>query len=616
MFRPLPLRFVFAFAVPLVQASALAQPTAPPSVSAEVVVTAEAAPAPAGDLGAAVTVLGRGEIERSHATSLLELLRTVPGLDLVQSGGPGKVASLFLRGAGSNQTLVLVDGVKLNSPYFGGADLSTLATANVERVEVVRGPFSALWGSEAVGGVVQVFTRLATDPGSSVRGSFAAGNAGTREGNLTARATEGIFGVTAGFRRTTTEGELPNDSFAATNVSAAVQADLPDTLRVGLVVRRDESTSGIPFSGAVPTPRRTTTLETTSLSLPLSVSLGEATALEAAAFLARDRPSYADPDDPYGFTSSRTDARRAGARTTLTHAAGAHRLSVGADWERTLVDNEDSYGVELDGVSQRTWSLFLEDRISLAGGRLAVTAGVRRDENSAFGAATSPRLLVSFRVSDRLRLRVAAGTAFRSPTSGELYYPFSGNPGLQPERSASFEAGAEWRLLPELFVETSVFSSEVRDLIQYDFATFTNENVGRARTRGVEVVLQGTLPGGFTARASYTFLDAEDRDTSLPLLRRPRHRASATAGGSLGEGITADVTALWVGRRDDVDPVTYARVASPSYLRLDLAAEGPRLLSRIAPFVRVTNLLGRAYAEAAGFPAPGRRFLLGLDVAF
>ncbi|HEX7578373.1 MAG TPA: TonB-dependent receptor plug domain-containing protein, partial [Thermoanaerobaculia bacterium] len=153
-------------------------------ITADVVVSAEAAPVPDSSLGVAATVLGPEEIARSKATTLLELLRAVPGLDVAQSGGPGGVTSLFLRGTNSNQFLLLVDGVKVNSPYFGGADLAAISTVNIERVEIVRGPFSALYGSEAVGGVVQVFTKRALESGM---GGHLEGNATLAAGSLSAR---------------------------------------------------------------------------------------------------------------------------------------------------------------------------------------------------------------------------------------------------------------------------------------------------------------------------------------------------------------------------------------------------------------------------------------------
>ena len=156
----------------------------------------------------------------------------------------------------------------------------------------------------------------------------------------------------------------------------------------------------------------------------------------------------------------------------------------------------------------------------------------------------------------------------------------------------------------------------MKDLIRYDFASQTNVNVGRARMTGLEAVARGSLSGSTWARASYTWLDAEDLDTGLPLLRRPKHRASVTLGSDLGRGATAELTGLYVGERDDVDATTYRRVTNPAYFRLDLAVTGPRLFGHVAPFARVTNLLDREYSEVAGYPSPGIRFVAGLDLAF
>jgi vitamin B12 transporter len=585
-------------------------------VTTEVVVTAEAVPQEASSLGVATTVVDRAAIERSRAATVADLLRSVPGVDVAQSGGPGGVTSLFLRGANSNSALVLVDGVKLNSPYFGGVDLSSLGTANVERVEIVRGPFSALYGSEALGGVVQVVTRRADADGLAGSAHLGLGNASAREGGVNAAFREGAIGVTAGFRRGTVAGDLPNEFFEGTDLSAALDVEVAPAVKTGVTVRRESSRTGIPFSGSTATPHRSTTADTTLVSVPLSLSLGPRTTLEAAGTFADDSPTYSDPDDPWGFTFSETQARRAGGRLVVSHASGANRLSVGTDYERTKVDNEDSYGVQLDGLTTRTWSVFAEDRLSLADGRLAVTAGVRRDEHDAFGSSTNPRVALSWNVSPVLKVRAAAGSAFRAPSTGELYYPFSGNSGLKPEESVSYEAGAEWALGAGLVLEASLFRSDVKDLIRYDFAFQQNVNVGRARMTGAEVVLSASLPASTWARASYTWLDAEDLDTGLPLLRRPEHRASVTVGGDLGRGASAELTGLWVGERDDVDATTYARVTSPAYLRVDAAVTGPRVLGGLSPFVRAVNLLDRDYSEVAGYPSPGIRFVAGLDLAF
>jgi vitamin B12 transporter len=597
----------------------LAQPSQAPGaakLAADVVVSAEAEPESAASLGVAATVIDAAEIAASKATTVLDLLRTVPGLDIVQSGGPGTVTSLFLRGTSSTQTLVLVDGVPLNSPYFGGTDLSALSVANVERVEVVRGPFSALYGSEAIGGVVRVFTRKGAAKGEvSGRATLGLGNVSAKEAFAEVALGSGPLTGSAGFRRTLTDGEFPNEFFEATNVSGSITAALTDALRVGLVARRDEGRTGIPLSSGTATPHRMTTNETTTFEAPVSLALSTKSSVEASFRWVKDSPTFSDPDAV--FSSSSTDARRAGARVAFTSILGAQRLAAGADWERTLVSNESNFGVALEDASTRTFALFAEDRVALAGERLILTAGVRWDDHSAFGSAVSPRVTLAWRATPSLKLRAAAGSAFRAPSTGELYYPFSGNPSLRPEKSNGYELGLEKTLTGGVVAEISGFWNDLRDLIDYDAATFTNQNIGSARTRGVEVALRTPIGARSFVRASYTYLDAKDLDTDTFLLRRPRHRASATYATTFVSGGSVSLTAMWVGARPDRDATDFTvLVENPSYLRIDAALTLPPLVLSLAPFVRVTNLLGRDYVEASGFPAPQRRFLAGLETAF
>ncbi len=249
--------------------------------------------------------------------------------------------------------------------------------------------------------------------------------------------------------------------------------------------------------------------------------------------------------------------------------------------------------------------------------RLVATAGVRWDEHSAFGSAVSPRVTVAWRVLPSLKLRAAGGSAFRAPSLGELYYPYSGNPNLQPERSTGWEVGLEQTIAPGVVGEATGFWNDIRDLIQYDAQTFSNANVGHARTRGVEVAVRTAVGERAFLRASYTYLDATDLDAHAPLIRRPRHRASLTAGSGFGAGGSWSLTGIFTGARPDRDAADFtAIVESPSYVRVDAALTLPPLVLSLSPWVRVTNLLDREYAEVNGFPAPGRRFLAGLEASF
>jgi vitamin B12 transporter len=592
---------------------------APGTLDASVVVSGDAIPEPLETLGAAATVIGAREASRAQQTNLLEMMRTVPGLDVVQSGGPGTVTSLFLRGTNSTQTLVLVDGVKLNSAYFGGVDLSAVGMTNVERVEVVRGPFSALWGSEAVGGVVQVFTKRAAggiEDGVTARGRFAGGSAGALEGDAEVGVREGRITASAGFRRSLVNGDSPNEFFAVTNVSGAFDVAFSDAVKAGVVVRHDEGHTGIPRDSGVPTPYRSTRNETTTVAVPLVFHLGS-TLVEASGRWEREHPTFSDPGDPFGFTSSETTGERMGGRLVVTQPLGVARLSVGTDWERTLVSSESSYGVALDRAATRTWSVFAEGRVALAGEKLVATGGLRYDDHSAFGGFTSPRVALAFRPLEGLKLRAAVGRAFRAPSTGDLYYPFYGNPNLKPETAWAYEAGAEVAVTPGVVAEASLFRNDIADLIDSDPVTFLAANIRRARTRGVETVLRTVSEKGLFARASYTYLEAVDLDSGAALLRRPRHRASATVGAGSPSAGSFSVTALFVGPRPDRDAANFSNVVeSPSYVRFDAAATSPQLILPVALYARLTNLLGRRYSEVNGFPAPGRRFLIGLEVSF
>ncbi|MEO8585071.1 MAG: TonB-dependent receptor, partial [Acidobacteriota bacterium] len=201
---------------------------------------------------------------------------------------------------------------------------------------------------------------------------------------------------------------------------------------------------------------------------------------------------------------------------------------------------------------------------------------------------------------------------------GELYYPYSGNAALRPEKSNGYEAGVERTFARGVVLEVTGFWNDIRDLIDYDAsATFMNQNIGRARTRGLELALRTPVGARSILRASYTYLDAKDLDAGTPLVRRPRHRASATYARNFVSGGAFSLTGMWVGARPDRDAVDFTKVVEDaSYLRVDAAVTLPPIAFSLAPFVRVTNLLGRGYAEASGFPAPGRRFMAGLATAF
>jgi vitamin B12 transporter len=601
-------RFRFSLLlVPLLTTVALAQVVPPASES--VVVTATRSPEEERDLGSATTVITRERIERSGATTVLELLRSVPGVDLLRQGGDGSLTSVFLRGTNSTHALVLVDGARVNSPYFPGYDFSALTTENVERIEIVRGPFSALYGSDAIGGVIQVFTRAATARPAG-RVTLEAGDAGQRQGSVFFSAGAGPFAAAASYRDTRIDGDRRNSDWSARNGSVRLEGGVGDSVRVALEGAVLDGELGLPGAVGAETPHDRFGFREERLQLPVSFrpAAGHAATFLAAYVVSKPTSTSA------AFGDTETDARTLQLSASDRWTAGPHELTALVSFERWTVEDVNTFGRALDDDSS-LWGAAVQDLVSLGGGWTA-TAGLRYDRSSDFGRAWSPRANVAWHSPDaRWKLRASGGAAFRAPTVGELYYPFSGNPGLEPERSTSWEIGAERSLGDSGKLEVSLFWNDLRNLIVFDFATSRNESVGRARTRGVEVGWRQEISNRLDVDAGYTWLDTEDRGTGQELLRRPRHRAFLSATVRPFPRFSISPRAVFVGRRLDADGVTFERgIEVPSHVRLDLFARYD--LGLFAPYARLENAADRHYAEVDGYPAPRRRWAAGLEAKF
>lgn len=596
--------------VPLVFSAALA---APPSTAQQaqfqetVVVTATGEEIPLGEVSAASTVFDREEMDAYGGVTVHELLRRVPGATVLRSGLDGGVTSLFVRGAGSNQTLVLLDGVRLNSGYFGGYDWSLPLTAGLERVEVVRGPFSALHGADALGGVVQLVPSRGGREKLRLLGE--AGGSGWRRGELGFATAVGAISVVADLGYREGEGPLVNDDFSTRMGSLYLATALGQEGRVGLLARRTDGETGIPREGATPTPNRRTEARETLLAVPVRLPGVAGGVLEGSVSLVQRELTFRDPDDPWGFTASDTAADTAAGRAVWHRSLGVHRLSLGGEWRRDEVTDISSFGPNLADARVTTTSLFLQDCIKPSP-RWEVLAGARWDDADPWGSELSPRATVS-RLAGSARIWASWGEAFRAPALGELYFPFSGNPNLEAERSRGGEVGVSWAFdRGAAMAQVVAFSNRVTNLIQFDFASYAFANVGRAEMNGVEASWVQRL-GGARLRAGLTWLEAEDGD-GLPLLRRPEWSGHVAAGGRLLRGVEGEVALVWVGERPDVDSVTFVRVEQPGFVTATLSLAVP-LSGGVRLRARVDNLADRAYEEISGYPALGRRVIFGAD---
>jgi vitamin B12 transporter len=607
-------------ALPVLAQSGPATPpsgTSDPSFDESIVVTATLEHEAGDEVPATVTVIDRAEIEARQETSVADLLRAVPGVEVSRSGSPGKATSVFIRGANSNQTLVLWNGVRLNDPYFGGFDWSFLPTEGVSRIEVVRGPYSALYGSQAIGGVVQVLT--AAEPGASL--SFEGGSRDYLRGAATAGFEAGRVHVDVAGHVRRGDGRLDNDGFDSEEATTRALWTLRPGSSVGLVARANRSEVGLPFdfTGA-PAPDRRQERDSLQLAVPFHWQAGR-WGVEAQAGHTFVDLSLRDPGDP--FSESDTEAERTSARVVLTRHLGGRFAgadepgswaAAGVDWQGEEVTDSSAFGINLDGKSQSTRSAFGE--LFLRAGAWSVDVGLRHDDHDAFGGETSLKLGTSVALSDGLHLRASYGEGFRAPSIGDLYFPGFGNPDLRPETSESWELGADWRpgaagaASGRWLLSAAAFHTDLDALIVFDFVRSIPLNLGRARSQGIEASLGYAAPG-LTGRLSATYQDTEDRETGEPLLRRPDWSGELVAtwrpAWLSGGAWTFNGVAHYEG-----DRVDFGGIDLPSYQVLDLAV-AYQWTPHLAPRVRVENVLDEDYEEVAGFPAPGRAYVAGLS---
>jgi vitamin B12 transporter len=519
------------------------------------------------------------------------------------------VASLFTRGTESDHTLMVFDGVRLNSPYFGGFDWSQLPVAGLERIEVARGPFSALWGGDAIGGVVNVVPRRAAG-GFGVELAAEGGQDDWRRLAGTVSWGDGRFDVLATAFDREGDAGTTNSDFSTTQLLVNAGWSWADGGRVAVLAQDVDAEAGIPFLDPLtPSPDRRQRSRQKLVAVPFAWRLTGSWDLRVTASHVDRELVFSDPSDPFGFTSSETNAATDELRVVSRHELGRHRIGWGAEWRSDKVTDVSTFGSNLSGADQQVRSAWAQD--SWSAGRIDLLAGVRWDDTRTWGSRLSPRLHLGIDLGSGLELRAGWGEAFRPPAVGELYFPFSGNPGLEPESSRSWEIGLGW--LPASGSsrwQLTAFDTSVDDLIEYDFARLAFANVASATMRGVEASIETVVRDGVRSALSTTWLDTAG-DDGLPLLRRPEWSGSWTVTGALGRRWRGDLSLVWVGARDDIDPVTFERVRLDDHLTVHLA-----VAAAVAPgteiTVRVVNLLDRAYQEVAGYPAPGRRLTAGL----
>jgi vitamin B12 transporter len=587
-----------AIALSLVSSAARAE--AEPKSLGTVQVTANRVEQTADEALASITVLDRADIERSQAPDLSDLLARQAGIDLVRTGGPGSVNTVFMRGSNSKHTLVLIDGLRVNSAVQGLYDFAHLPLAQIERIEIVRGPRAALWGSDAVGGVIQIFTRdpktafVEARAGSYGRRGIDAGIAFGDQGPR--------FAVAAGVDRL--------DGFSATNPASWSYDPDKDGYRNhygNFRARGDVGSQQVFLSGQGSAARiefddGVSDVRTHSLGAGLQGQLRPDWSHQLLLGLSREGV------DTLSFGRSEFQSERLSLDWLHRIALDEHQqLQAGLNWSRESGRaGVDWYGEFFD-KDRRNLGLFAAWSGDFAAHQFNLS--LRHDDNSQFGGANTANAAWGWRIPDVVSLRASWGQGFHAPTLNDLYFPnvygcCQGNPDLRPEHSLNQELGLDWRLDETQSLGLSLFRNRIRDLIELDAGYVEYININRARIDGVE--LQYWLRRSeFSLSANATWQDPQDLGNDTQLLRRPERKLNLSADYRFEGGFALGLDASAVGERPDFG------TRLPGYARFDLRAAWP-LPRGWQLEARIENLGDREYELVSGYNTPGRSGLLRL----
>jgi vitamin B12 transporter len=583
-----------------------------------IVVTATREPAVLNQLASDVVAIDETAIR--GATTLEDLLRSHAGLQVSRNGGPGQNASVFIRGAGAGATVLLVDGVRVGSATLGQALLESLSLANIERIEVLRGPGSSLYGADAMGGVVQVFTRRGQGA-PHVALHAAVGELGSSAADVAVGGSAGAFDFAASLadeRSDSVNAVRPGDLFGLHNPdrdgfkrrSAQLSGGYAPAAghRIGLRwldtrlrAQYDGAEFNPPTFAADASPDFRNRLETQVTTLDYRGRINERWMTSVQ--LAR----HDDTLDSGGTVFTRYVNRRD--QLTWQNAVTVGATQLVAAIER--LEERASAPVYAGDLARDNTALVLG--ASAAVGAHGLQADVRHDDSSVWGGVTTGRIGWNHALAPNWRLRALAGTTFRAPSFNELAFPGYGVPTLQPERGRSIEFGLSWQSGPSEAAAT-LYRNRVRDLIafepdrsfcpadpSYDFGCA--RNVASARLQGATLSV-ATKQGAWALRAQLDFLDAADSDTGQRLPRRAAHQESVDASVNLGAW-NLGATLLAVGARPDLGK----RLAA--YQTIDLRAHW-RVAPRWRVELKLLNATDRDIEPVRDYAAPGRQAWVGL----
>lgn len=598
------------------------------STADPIIVTATRTAQTANESLASVTVISRKDIERQQARSIQDLLRGVPGVSIANNGGPGKTTSVFMRGTNADHVLVMIDNIKVGSATSGTTAFENIPIEQIERIEIVRGPRSSLYGSEAIGGVIHIFTRKGEGKtGITPNFSFGGGSYGSMNGSagLSARNKQGWFNLTASGQGTSGFNSCngkpsPNGAGCFTNEpdrdgyrNVAGSARAGYRFKNGLEIDANfmHSAGQTQFDGSSFSPNKSIMAQQV-LGGTARYSLTDMWRVSLIAGRSKENSDNFQGSHFFSQFNTRRD------NVTLLNDlsfSNDHLTTLGLDYQNDHVDgiidaNDRTLGYAI--TSRNNWAVFGQHQAKLA--KHDMQLSLRRDDNQQFGSRVTGGAGWGYSISDNTRLTANFGSAYKAPTFNELYFPDFGNANLRPEESRSYELGINgkkdwgtWSL--------NVYETHIDNLIATAFddvaERFFPDNVDKARIRGLETVVSTEIKG-WQLNGNLTFLDPENRSSGANrgniLARRAEQTFRLDTNRTFFDKVT--VGAMFLAEGERYDDLANTRKLD-SYTRFDLRSEyninkNWRLQGRIE------NLFDKQYETASFFNQPGRNFFVTL----
>jgi len=591
----------------------------------EIVVSATRTETAYKEIASSITIITAEEIESKQSTLLLDILRTVPGLDVVQLGGHGGQTSIFMRGSNSNHTLVLIDGAEATDPISPGRafDFATLTTENIERIEILRGPQSTLYGSDAVAGVINIITKKGS---GKPQFSFLseAGTFGTYKNGLEIKGAHEQMDFSFSLFRFVTDGissakeslgNTEKDGFSSTSISSRMGIAIDENSGVDVMFRYLNSTSDIDNGGGAGRDDPNNFLDTEQYYLRIQahvISIGSLWDLKfGASFsdLNRVNNNDVDPDHPTSMFLSTADGNVSKFDLQNNIYLGEHNtITFGIETENESGSSERTGDFPSIFVekSERLTGFYVQEQFDL-GDSFFGTAGFRVDDHERFGTHTTFRIAPAFFINETgTKLKATYGTGFRAPSLFQLFSAF-GSENLMPDESEGWDIGFEQYLLDTRFsFGLTYYKNDFENLIDFDLGTFKYNNIGAAETKGVEIFANMEALGNFTLSGNYTFTNTENKSTGEAFIRRAKHKLGFDLFYRFDNRANANFNLSFIGDRDDNDFSTFPskKVTLESYVLANIAAEY-RLNSRIRLAGSIKNIFDSDYENALGFGSYG-----------